>query len=466
VPPQSAPSASVPKQPSILLGIGTGCCGLAALAQRLQQQPGAAVSYEDRPLLPWRRLGGVQTLRERFARWRRTRSGRIVGDVGSFYLPYVEEAIALEPEIRIVCLRRPRDEVVRGFAESLDRCQPLPTDHWAETPAARWYHDPVRTRLFPQYPIQDREAGIGRYWDEYHATVEDVALRFPQQLRVFDARRALHSDEEYRELLAFAGLPSDGALADPGLCLDEPGQPPGPRRARRASDHPLDPARCVVLVPFAGQIYPHCERALKELERRGYTVQRVGGYAAIDQGRNQMATDALLAGFEETMWIDADIDFHPDAVERLRSHQQPIVCGIYPQKGKRALACHILPGTERMVFGQGGGLTELLYGATGFLLVRRAVYETMQRVLPLPVCNERFGSPMIPFFQPLSHADGDGHWYLAEDYAFCQRARECGFRILADTTIRLWHLGNYAFGWEDAGMERQRNTTFVLHFPK
>jgi PAS domain-containing protein len=35
---------------------------------------------------------------------------------------------------------------------------------------------------------------------------------------------------------------------------------------------------------------------IRELERRGYTVWRVGGFAAIDQGRSQMATDALRAG--------------------------------------------------------------------------------------------------------------------------------------------------------------------------
>lgn len=118
-----------------------------------------------------------------------------------------------------------------------------------------------------------------------------------------------------------------------------------------------------------------------------------------------------------------------------------------------------------MIFGEGGGLVELLYGATGFMLVRRKVYETIQHKLRLPVCNEKFGSPMIPFFQPRVQPCDDGHWYLAEDYAFCQRARECGFRIMADTVIRLWHIGSYAFGWEDAGMERQRNTSFTLHFP-
>ena len=112
----------------------------------------------------------------------------------------------------------------------------------------------------------------------------------------------------------------------------------------------MDPRRCVILVPFSSTIIPPCERALEELERRGYDVRRVGGYAAIDQGRNQMATDALLDGYEETMWIDADVGFHPDSVERLRSHALPMVCGIYPQKAKRALACHVLPGAPSITF--------------------------------------------------------------------------------------------------------------------
>jgi hypothetical protein len=227
---------------------------------------------------------------------------------------------------------------------------------------------------------------------------------------------------------------------------------------------PLDRRKCVILVPFATHIHPACDEGLRDLERRGYSVRRVGGYAAIDQGRSQMATDALRAGFEETMWIDADIGFHPDSVDRLRSHALPLACGIYPQKAKRALACHVLPGAPSMTFGAQGGLFELLYAAAGFLLIRREVYEKVQEQCHLPVCNERFGNPLIPFFQPLACRTDNGYWYLAEDYAFCQRAHEAGFRIFADTTIRLWHLGTYPYGWEDAGIEPQRYANFTLNF--
>ena len=133
------------------------------------------------------------------------------------------------------------------------------------------------------------------------------------------------------------------------------------------------------------------------------------------------------------------------------------------------LACHVLPGTDKLIFGDAGGLTEILYAGTGFLLVRREVYEMIQRELHLPLCNERFGGrPMVPYFQPMSHPDSPGsettgHWYLAEDFAFCERARQAGFKIFADTRVRLMHYGNYGYSWEDAGMELQRYRTFHFH---
>jgi hypothetical protein len=226
---------------------------------------------------------------------------------------------------------------------------------------------------------------------------------------------------------------------------------------------PTDNSRCVVLVPVAGHIEPACEAGLQELERRGYCVRRVRGYSAIDQGRNQMATDALADGFEETMWIDSDVGFQPDDVDRLRSHRLPVVCGIYPKKGQRELACHVLPGTQKLVFGQEGGLAEILYAATGFLLVHRDAYGQIRRDLRLPSCNDRWGRPMVPFFQPLVLPHLDGYWYLAEDYAFCQRARQCGLKIFADTRIRLTHYGSYGYSWEEAGIDPQRYSVFHYH---
>jgi hypothetical protein len=223
-------------------------------------------------------------------------------------------------------------------------------------------------------------------------------------------------------------------------------------------------SRCVVLVPVGGPIDPGCEDGLRELERRGYAVWRVRGYSAIDAARNQMASDALAQGFDELMWIDADGIFDPDDVDKLRQHNLPLVCGICAKKGPRQFACAFLPQTHQVVFGDRGGLIELLYCGFGFVLTRRVLYETMQRELHLPVCNQRFkGVPLVPYFMPMIVGEGEQAWYLSDDYAFCERARRCGFRSVADTTIRLWHIGFYRYGWEDAGRDVERFSDYTFH---
>lgn len=449
----------------MLLVTGCGRCGLVSLVNLLSKQPRTKVTLEEPPLLPWRHAPD-HTMRERLARLRRSRVAEVIGDAAAFYLPYLEEAIAADSSIRILALKRPREEVVASFGRFLDEFNPFPTNHWADQPGVGWWHDPLWTRTFPQYDTPDRAEGVRRYWDEYYRRLEDLAGRSPQHLRIFDMREALNTEAGQRQLLDFAGYPAEQqVLALGSRAHRTKPQPPRPQ-ARRSSNHPLDPGRCVVLVPFTGFIFPGCENGLRELERRGYQVRRVGGFAAIDQGRNQLATDALLDHYEETMWIDSDVEFHPDAVEQLRAHGLPISCGIYPQKGRKALACHILPGTPRLTFGKAGGLIELLYSGAGFLHVRREVYLKVQYQLGLPLANERFGAPMIPFFYPMLYGIEDGCWYLAEDYAFCERVRRCGYKIVADSSLRLWHIGTYPYGWEDSGIDKERTASFTLHFPE
>ena len=164
------------------------------------------------------------------------------------------------------------------------------------------------------------------------------------------------------------------------------------------------------------------------------------------------------------MWIDSDVVFYPDDIERLRAHQLPLVCGIYAKKGRREYACDFLPGTESVVFGKNGGLLEIRYAGFGFILTRREVYETLRTKLDLAECNQRFGPPLVPWFMPMLVPDGEGRWYLAEDYAFCERARQAGIRIMADTRIRLYHVGSHGYSWEDPGHEIPRYASYIHHF--
>lgn len=276
---------------------------------------------------------------------------------------------------------------------------------------------------------------------------------------------ALSSQDMQSELLDFVGLAAESQVLRFDLHenkWDPDSIPENPRKRRELpSNHPK---KCVVLVPTHEQIPVACDLALIELERRGYIVRRLPGFAAIDQARNVLASEALIDGFEETMWIDSDIEFDPDDIEKLRQHELPIVSGVYAKKGRRAIASHLLPDTDSLNFGEQGGLHEIMYAATGFLHVRREVYERIQLHLNLPICNELFDERVIPFFWPLIRKATVGQWYLPEDYAFSERARLAGYKIIADTTIRLWHLGTYQYGWEDVGRKPDRRESIRVSF--
>lgn len=217
----------------------------------------------------------------------------------------------------------------------------------------------------------------------------------------------------------------------------------------------------VILVPVGGTVEPECESGLQELERRGFPVRRVRGHSDIARGRSMMATAALHDGFDDIVWIDSDVEFSADGVEALLSHDVTVVGGIYPVKGQRRLPVRPIEVPTELTLGEGGGLLEVMYLPTGFLLTRREVYEDIQTKLALPRCDAADGPGIVPFFLSLVVPDGEGgHRYLSEDYSFCHRAREAGHKVHADTSVRLGHVGRYTYHWEDAGQERRLYATY------
>lgn len=210
------------------------------------------------------------------------------------------------------------------------------------------------------------------------------------------------------------------------------------------------PEKCAVLVPTFGAVEPETWECLRKLADRGYPVRLLKGCSQIDLARSSLASAALDDGFSETMWIDSDIVFDPDDVDKLRAHCLPLTAGLYMRK-KFATepACKFL-AEGSVTFGAGGGLLEVRYAGMGFTHVRREVYE---RMTGLPKCGGGYDPTKLvtPYFIPTLALDGDGGWcYLSEDYSFCHRAREVGFPVWADTTIRLGHgNGSYKFTWDD-----------------
>ena len=208
--------------------------------------------------------------------------------------------------------------------------------------------------------------------------------------------------------------------------------------------------KCVILVPCNGGIEHQTDVCLRELEKRGYEVWRTPGYSAIDQGRNRMAYDAIYRrNFEELMWIDSDVIFNPDDVDKLRKSGYDFIGGAYPFKGWPRMTVQPKDNQSITFDEKTGKVYEVECVATGFMYTKATVYKSIKEKLNLPLCNTSFDAPQIPFFRPDVWYENNTPYYLGEDFSFCKRAQQVGYKVYLDSRIKLGHVGKYKYDWSD-----------------
>ena len=219
----------------------------------------------------------------------------------------------------------------------------------------------------------------------------------------------------------------------------------------------------VILTPVYDTLSMKQGILFDEMRRRTYWTQFSDGIAAVDVARNRLASWAIRGEFESVLFVDGDIGFAPEDATKLFQSDLPVVAGVYAKKGKRELAS-VFDGDE-VKFGELGGLYKLKHAAAGFLRIKVAVLHKIIEDLNLPLCNEDMDGGFWPLFQPLIvQTPHLKHDYLADDYSFSERCRLCSIPVVADTTIRLWHWGEYPYSWEDAGADRARHKSYTVHF--
>jgi hypothetical protein len=229
----------------------------------------------------------------------------------------------------------------------------------------------------------------------------------------------------------------------------------------------LDLARHVVKVPVHRFIDTDTYDCLRGVEDLGIRVDYSKGSSAIDVTRSILATSAIEEGMESVFFVDADMFFSPaDAVKLLLS-DAPVIAGAYVAKklGNGQLNADFGPGVAKIKMGEWA--TEPIpvrkVGA-GFMRIKTAFLREMVERLRLPRCRMAH-THAWPFFGPaIVEEDGETR-YLAEDYAFCWRCCQMGSPPLLDTSFRLYHLGDYAYGWEEGAGEyipRIRNLEYTV----
>jgi hypothetical protein len=160
----------------------------------------------------------------------------------------------------------------------------------------------------------------------------------------------------------------------------------------------------------------------------------------VTRARNEMTAAFLGSKYTHMMWIDADILFEPEDVGKVWNLEADIGVGCYAMKKQDKQWFAAWKGGELIKdLDQFKEPIEVDYAGTGFMLIKREVIETLAKVSPSyegQVCRV----PAL-YMTPI-HEDG----FESEDYHFCRIAREAGFKVMMDPSVRLGHIGQYCFG--------------------
>ena len=175
----------------------------------------------------------------------------------------------------------------------------------------------------------------------------------------------------------------------------------------------------------------------REGEQAIYTVN---GTLIFDQ-REKLALEALKEGADYILWIDADMRFPKDTIERLIAHDKPIV-GVNATTRSipvRSTAKNLEIDFEkkenhwRAVSSKDKtGLEQVTAIGCGVMMVKKEVFEKTPRPW--------FWFEMIP-----------GEKLLGEDVYFCIKAHDAGFDTWVDHGLsnEIGHVGSYTYGWHD-----------------
>jgi GT2 family glycosyltransferase len=196
--------------------------------------------------------------------------------------------------------------------------------------------------------------------------------------------------------------------------------------------------KTLIAIPCMDQVPAHFAQSLAMLRKVGDCAVAFQVGSLVYTSRNNLSIQALNMNAEYILWLDSDMVFQPDLLERMfkvmEENKLDFLSGLYFRRAKpftpvifdklemREDGCHwhnmeSVP-TE---------LTEIEGCGFGVVLMKSEIIANV------------FGS-QGDLFTPLMG--------VGEDLSFCWRARQAGYKLYLDPSISLGHVGNFVFNEE------------------
>jgi hypothetical protein len=223
----------------------------------------------------------------------------------------------------------------------------------------------------------------------------------------------------------------------------------------------------------------------------GLRFQSMGNESLITRARNtlvSMMLDQTDYAATHLLFIDADIGFTRQNIERLVCADKDIVCGIYPRKHlhlekvkgileespdasieeieAKALGYNVNFDNPEKLSGE-NGFFPVSEAATGMMLVKREVFIKMFKKFPErkyetdQIVNGRHyrSDNCYDLFAVGPYMTAGIKRYLSEDYYFSRLWQECGGEIWADLAMPLTHFGNRAYKGHVGALVAKKDVT-------
>lgn len=162
------------------------------------------------------------------------------------------------------------------------------------------------------------------------------------------------------------------------------------------------------------ELVAHSQVDFFVIAEEGYTISENRAYC-VAQARQNDCTHLLF--------IDDDMIFPPDTLEKLLAHSKEIVGTVYNSRR--------LPLSSTVECFEGEEIKDKLFKvkavATGIMLINLKVFDKIDK----------------PYFDMEHHESG---WtIMGEDSWFCRQAERKGIEVWCDPTIHISHIGNYLY---------------------